>query len=72
MPVNPKEAPQGHKAVQYDPQNGTRFKYRGAEYEVVDIVYRVQYHDMNCTPTGRKDGMAVIFVSIGHPPDGDE
>ena len=65
MPVNPKEAPQGHKAVQYDPENG-------ANCGACAYVYRPQCHEMNCTSIGRKDGMAVIFVSIGHPPDGDE
>lgn len=65
MPVNPKEAPPGHQAIQYDPQNG-------AGCASCAFVYRVQCHDMNCTSTGREDGTAVIFVSTGHPPDGDE
>lgn len=68
MPVNPKEAPPGHMAVQYDPKNGT--DCRACAY-----MHRPQCYEVVCTSIGRKgrkDGMAVIFVSIGYPPDGDE
>lgn len=65
MPVNPKEAPPGHMAVQYDPQNG-------ANCSACAFVLKDKCRKTPCTPILRKDSATVIFVSIGHPPDGDE